>query len=105
MPGPCTRSLWGPCLGEGVDQLSRFELRRIHDHSLAGLPKLIDVVALNVLILDIKNSGLFPFAEGTELHIPDDGLEMRLVQIVSELALIDAANCGDSLSQDLHFRV
>jgi len=88
-------------LGEGLDQFARLELLRIDDDGLAGLAELIDVVPLDVLVLNIKDPRLFPFAERAELHLADDGVEARIVQIRSELALVGAACCGDRLAENL----
>src|SRR5437763_3812227 len=92
-------------LGEWMDQLSGFEFGRIKNHGFAGLTELVDVVALDVLILDVENSGLLPLTERTEFHVANDGLELRLVQMIGKLALVEAADRGHRLSQDLHFGI
>src|SRR5437763_366937 len=97
--------LLAACFREGVDQLARFQLRRIQDHRLAGFPELVQIVAANILILDVENARPFPFAEWTEAHVTNDSLERTTVQIVGELALIDPADCFHGLTQNLQFGV
>src|SRR5947209_723702 len=91
--------------GEWVDQLSRFEFGRIKNRRLARLTELVDVVALDVLILDVEDPRLLPLTQRAEFHVSNDGLELRLVQIVGKLALIETADRGDRLRQNLHLGI
>src|SRR5262245_61787638 len=93
------RALLAACLGERMDQRARFELWRVQDGGLARLTELIEIRPLNVPILDVEDAGLLPFAERTELDVSDHRLELRLVQVVCQLALVDAADRIDGLSQ------
>src|SRR5689334_14652173 len=92
-------------LGKRVDKLSRLELGWVHDHGLSRLTELIDVVAADVLVLDIEDARLLPFTERAEFHVPDDGLERGLVQVVRDLRLIDCADRANRLRQDLQLRI
>src|SRR5215813_7401284 len=93
------------CLGDRVDQIARPELRRIKDHRFTGLTKLVDIVALDALVLNVKDARFLPFAERAEFDVADDCLELGLVEIICELALVETADRRNGLSEDLHLRV
>src|SRR5947199_5248949 len=94
-----------PRLGQRIDQVSRFELRRIEDDGRARLAELLEVVGPDVLVLDEEDARLLPFPQRSELHVADDRLECGGVQVVGNPALIDAADGIHRLREDLHLRI
>src|SRR5215469_10930486 len=92
-------------LGVRIDEFAGLELARIHNHSFAGLAELIDVVALDVLVLDVEDARPIPFAERPELNVADDRLECCPVQVVGDFRLIESAHRADRLRKHLQLSI
>src|ERR1700722_10825486 len=88
-------------LREGITQRAGLELRRIEDDLRAWMRKLLDVVALHVLVLDGEHARPRPFAVGAELDLADDGLEGAVVDDVGDFRLVERSRLGDRLGQDV----
>ena len=68
---------------------------------LARLLELIEILATDMLVLDRQNARLLPFAERAELHIANDRLEARIVEMSGKFSLIEAAGRGYRFPQNL----
>src|SRR6516225_1133123 len=90
---------------ERVDHLARFVFRG-RDHNLGrDVPELTDVVALDVLKLNLQHARLRPLAVLAELHVADDGLERVGAQINGKLCVVEALGRADRLAQNLELSV
>src|SRR5262249_17293511 len=88
-----------------VDHLARLVLRRRHHDLRRDVLELPDVVALDVLELDLQHARLRPFALGAEFHVADHGLEGAGADVVAELGIIEALGPFDRLRQHLQLGV
>src|SRR5262245_51482015 len=59
----------------GVDQLAGGELGRTHDGLRVHAAELLDIAALDVVVLHHQEARLRPLALLAELHVAHDGLE------------------------------
>src|SRR5665213_524228 len=89
----------------GVAEAARLEFRRIEDDLRPRLAELIEVGALDALVLDEQHLAFFPLAVVGEFHVARYRLERGGVDILRELGLVEAADLGDRVAQDLHLGI
>ena len=80
-----------------IDHLARLVLRRRYHDLGREVLELADVIALDVLELDLEHARLRPFALRAERHVADQGLERGLADVIGELVVIEAFRRRDCL--------
>src|ERR1019366_4410026 len=91
--------------GKGVAELTVCELLGLDNDLLPDLIKLVEVVANDISILDIKNSRLGPVAVGCESNLADHRVEGGLVNVTADRVCIQALRRLHSLFENLHARI
>src|SRR5262249_37832418 len=85
----------------GIDHVAGLVLRR-REHGLRiHAAELLEVAALDVVILDLQHAALRPLAALAELHVAHDGLERGLADVVGELVVVEALGRLHRLAEDL----
>src|ERR1700756_1559220 len=92
-------------LGIGIDERTRCEARRPNDGLGARILEFRQIGALDVLILDLKDTSLGPAAALAELDVADDGLEQSIARKLCELCIVKRARPRYRLFDNLHLGV
>src|SRR5262245_2331278 len=85
----------------GVDQLAGLEPGRTDDGLHVHALELIELVALDAVILHGNEARLGPLALLAELHIAHHGLEGGGAEVLGELLVIEAVGTLDGLLDEL----
>src|SRR5215470_9844006 len=86
----------------GIDHLARGIFGRRQHNLGRDVPELSNVVAFDVLELDLQYARLRPFAVLTELHVADHGFERVGTKVVRNLVIFEAFGPKISLPKDLN---
>jgi hypothetical protein len=78
--------------------------RRYHELRRDVL-ELAEIVALDVLELELKHPRVRPLALGPEPHVTDQGLQGRFADVIGELVVVEAFGGRDCLLQKLKLGV
>ena len=70
-----------------------------------GLLELLNIAALDALILHQQNARFGPFSPTAERDRSDHGIEGRLVDVVGKLRIVERADRFDCRFEDLHLGV
>src|SRR5215813_13254916 len=85
----------------GIDHVAGLVLRR-REHGLrVHATELLEVAALDVVVLDLQHAALLPLPALAELHVAHDGLERCLADVVGKLVVVEALGCLHRLAEDL----
>src|SRR5471030_2829946 len=92
-------------LGVRIDECARRETWRPQDGLCPGGLELRYIVALDVLVLHMKDSSVRPSAAGTKLHIANNRAERVIARESRELCVVERSRAANGLLNDLHLRV
>src|SRR5262249_35440312 len=85
----------------GIDHVAGLVLRR-REHGLrVHATELLEVTALDVVVLDLQHAALLPLAALRDLYVARDGLEGGLADVVGELVVVEALGGLHRLAEDL----
>src|ERR1700730_11937583 len=86
---------------ERIDHIAGLEIaRREHGLRVHAL-ELIDLAALDAVVLDLQHAALLPLAALAELHVAHDGLERGLADVVGERVVVEALGGLDGIPENL----
>src|SRR5450759_2900899 len=88
--------------GKRIVERTGCELLRFNDDLLSGLLELIEIVANDISILNIKKSRLGPVAVGCERNFADHRIEGGVVNIPANRVCIQALRRRHGLFENLH---